>query len=271
MKRIIRNTILIIAFALVLSACTFPSRNGVEDVNAEPAVVEAQPASSEADPEEPSTEADESNVAEPVVEEVEDPPADPEVADPEVEDLNTGEMEKILSQFVIRDEDLPHEYRLLPDSEYILPTKILINEMGEIQAKKYVLATERVNGWGIQLQREHKEDFAPYVMESRIELFETTKGATLAISPEWYSVYQGENEVTWVDGGCDIGDECLFYYTETVDPATDLVKLRYEVAFIYRNVLIWVMGRGLDVDVDPDYVLNAAQVLYEKLDEYAQK
>jgi len=178
-------------------------------------------------------------------------------------------MEDELSSFVVRDEDLPDEYRLLPGGESSLPTLALINEIGEIQAKQYISATGRVNGWKIQLERERKDVFAPSYFESSIELFETNDGAHLALTPEWYPAYQ-DGEPTWVDGGCDLGDECLFYYSKKHDPTTQLTTLRYEVAFVYRNVLVWVMGRGLDVDVTPEYILDAAQVLMNKLDSYAQ-
>ncbi len=178
-------------------------------------------------------------------------------------------LENELSSFVLRDEDLPDDYRLPPGGENIVTTMTLINEMGELQAKRYVLATGRVNGWRIQLERERKDAFAPSYFESSIELFESVDGAKLALSPEWFPAYQ-DGEPDWVDGGCDLGDECLFYYSEKHDPAQGLTTLRYQVAFVYRNVLVWVMGRGLDIDVTPEYILNAAQAIFDKLEEYAQ-
>jgi hypothetical protein len=184
--------------------------------------------------------------------------------------FDVTEMEDQLSNFVIRDEDLPDNYRLPPEGEFIITTQTLMSEMGELQGKQYVSDTGRVSGWGIELEREYKEDFAPYAFESRVELFETSQGAELALSSEWFPAYQGESDIEWVEEGCDLGDECLFYYIETYDAASQITKERYEVAFRYSNVLIWIMGRGLDIDVSPEYVLDAAQTLYDKLDAYAQ-
>jgi hypothetical protein len=45
-----------------------------------------------------------------------------------------------------------------------------------------------------------------------------------------------------------------------------LTTLQYEVAFVYRNVLAKVMGRGLDFDMKPDYVVEVAEVQFEKID-----
>lgn len=179
-------------------------------------------------------------------------------------------MENQLSSFVLRDDDLPDDYRLPAGGESSRTTLVLINEMGELQAKRYVLATGRVNGWMVQLERERKDAFAPSAMESSIQLFETNDGAKLALSPEWYPAYQ-DGEPNWVDGGCDFGDECLFYQSSKTDPASQITTLRYDVAFVYRNALIWVMGRGLDIDVTPEYILGAAGAIYDKLDAYAQE
>ena len=177
-------------------------------------------------------------------------------------------MENQLSSFVLRDDDLPDDYRLPTGGESRRTTLVLINEMGELQAKRYVLATGRVNGWMIQLERERKDAFAPSAMESSIQLFETNDGAKLALSPEWYPAFQ-DGEPNWVDGGCDFGEECLFYQSSKTDPASQITTLRYDVAFVYRNVLIWVMGRGLDIDVTPEYILDAAGAIYDKLETYA--
>jgi len=241
---------------IVLAACSFSSRSEAQP-EGEISVDAAQSAEGDTGSAQSSSESGASEAEEPQ-----------ESAAPS--DFNTGKMEDKLSQFVLRNEDLPDEYRLPPNGEYIISTGTLINEMKELPAKRYVLETGRVNGWGIQLERVNKEDFAPSGMQSQIQLFETSQGAALAISPEWHPAYSDEVEVSWVDGGCDIGDECLFYFTETYEAASQITKLRYEVAFAYRNVVVWVMGHGLDVDVTPEYILNAAQALYEKLDQYAQ-
>ena len=146
-----RNLCLVSAFVLIiiiLAACTTPSQEAGEVDSSPPsAVVQATETTPPTQQESPTPKVIET-------EQMEEAPT------PEA--FETDDMEEKLKQFVIRDEDLPHDYRLPPNGEFMLPTTTLINELGEIEAKRYIASTGRVNGWGIQLERVNKEDFAPY-------------------------------------------------------------------------------------------------------------
>jgi hypothetical protein len=172
-----------------------------------------------------------------------------------------------LGNYVLRPDDLPHSFRIPEKGEWRTSNLGIIQEMGEVEGKHYIVATGRVDGWHLQLERNKKADVAPGAMESSIELFESSDGAQAAFSSDWFKAYQDENKPpTWIEDGCKVGDQCVFYYYKSTDPATNLTKLEYDVAFVYKNVVVWVMGRGLDIDVTPDYVLNAAEAVYERLD-----
>jgi hypothetical protein len=172
-----------------------------------------------------------------------------------------------LGNFVLRPDDLPNDYRIPENGEKRVSNLGVIQNVGEVAGKHYIVSTGRIDGWYLQLERRKKADVAPAAFESTIELFESSDGAQLALSPEWFKAYKDENKIpTWIESGCNFGDQCLFYYYESLDPATNLTKLEYDVAFAYKNVLVWVMGRGLDIDVTPDYVLNAAEAVYERLE-----
>jgi hypothetical protein len=172
-----------------------------------------------------------------------------------------------LSKYVLRPDDMPNEYSIPPDSESHTSNLRLIQDLGEMEAKRYIDATERIDGWFIHIQRVNKEDFSPYEVESTVEVFKTEEGAQTALSSDWFRAYNDQTgDVVWIEEGCDLGDQCLFYYWQTIDPATDLVKVRYEVAFTYRNVMFWVMGRSLDIDVKPEYMLGIAQTAFDKLE-----
>jgi hypothetical protein len=142
----------------------------------------------------------------------------------------------------------------------------VLQERGEVEGKRYIVATGRVDGWYMTLERRHKEDIAPAFYESRLELFTTAEGARLALQPEWFLAYQEDAAPAPVEGGCSLGENCQFYYTERLEKTTNLTYLQYHIAFTYRNVLVWVMGRGLDVDVSPDAVREAAQIILNKLE-----
>lgn len=200
-------------------------------------------------------------------EEVEEPEPEPEKI-VEKPLLNAEEMLSRLGNYVLRPGDLPHSYTLSEDGERHLTTLRLINEMGELEAKTYVKNTGRIDGWWSRLKRTNKDDFAPSAFESSIELFDSKEGAQAAMSPDNFKLHQDESrEHTPVKGGCDLGDHCEFYYSEREDPVTELVIAQYNVAFRYRNAFVWVMAQGLVVDLDADYVLDAARSVLVKLKE----
>jgi hypothetical protein len=176
------------------------------------------------------------------------------------------EMLKRLGTYVLRPDDMPHSYVMAGDGERHLTTLRLINEMGELEAKMYIKSTGRIDGWWSTFKRTSKEDFAPGTFESSVELFETPEGALAAMSPEYYAIHKDETrEYNLVEDGCDIGDYCEIYYSEVKDPATEVVTAQYNVAFTYRNAFAWVMARGLIVDLEADYVMDAARAVLAKL------
>ena len=182
--------------------------------------------------------------------------------------LDTEAMVDVLGKYLLRPDDMPNKY-FVPDSgEQRTATIRLIQDKGEIEAKTYVKETGRIDGWWLQLQRSSKADFAPRSIESSIELFKNADGAQTAMSPDHYFLHKDESRVyTPVAGGCDLGDNCEFYYSEKEEPTTELITAQYNVAFTYKNAFVWVMARGLDIDMDADYVMDAARVVFEKLQE----
>lgn len=187
---------------------------------------------------------------------------------PERGRLDPEEFASELGDYVLSPEDLPNLYRIPQGGERRISNLGVIQDMGEVLGKHYIVATGRVDGFYRLLERKKKEDIAPGAMESLIELFDSSDGAKLALGPEWFKAYKEENkQPTWIEEGCKLGDKCLFYYYQSIDPATNLTKLEYDVAFVYKNVLVWVMGRGLDIDIKSDYVLKAAEAVYKRLEQ----
>lgn len=188
-------------------------------------------------------------------------------ASPEMESLDANAMAEQLEDYILRPDDLVVAYKIPTQGERRISNAGVIQERGEVEGKRYIIATGRVDGWTIALERRHKEDIAPAAYESRLELFETAEGAELAIQPEWFPAYlDQDNPPTFVAGGCNLGQNCMFYYYERLEKTTNLTYLQYHMAFTYQNVLVWVMGRGLDVDVNPDVVKAAAQIILDKLE-----
>ncbi len=189
-----------------------------------------------------------------------------DVKPPERDRFDPEQFSEAIGDYVLRPEDLPNDYRIPQGGEHRLSNLGVIQDRGEVEGKHYIVDTGRVDGWHLELERKKKEDIAPGTMASAIELFESSEGAELALSRDWFKAYREENKTpNWIEDGCNFGNQCLFYYYQSIDPATNLTKLEYDVAFVYRNVMVWVMGRGLDIDVTPDYILNAAEALFMRL------
>ena len=268
MKSIKWLFIILLLAALMLTACDKDKSETVTDTTSSSVLVEetTQP---EPSPDQ-STSEDKAN-ADTVTETESETETETETEEvKEVVDetlLNTQAMVDYLGNYLLRPDDMPHAYFIPDDGEQRRASIRLIQEMGEIEAKTYIKKTGRVDGWWLRLQRSNKADFVPYTFESSIELFDDAEGARRAMSPAYYYLYHDETRTySRVDGGCDLGDTCEFFYSEKEDPATDLVTAQYNLAFTYKNAFVWVMARGLEIDLDTDYVLEAAGSVFEKLE-----
>ncbi len=141
--------------------------------------------------------------------------------------------------------------------------------MKEVEGKNYVLDTGRVDGWYVNLRKSDRTDIAPSTYTNTIDIFETKAGARLALSPEYFQAYtDDEREFEFLDENCNYGDECILYTSERFDAATGLTVIRYDVAFVYGNVLLWISATGLDVDISEEDIHEAAQIVVDKLEEF---
>ena len=181
--------------------------------------------------------------------------------------FDTEKLIENLDDFVLRAEDMSNQYRLVEDGEQHITNRRVLNTIGQAEGKRYIAASNRLDGWSIELERVNKEDLTPYTIFSKVEVFETTEGAQTAFGTDWFHAYTDDNRKPhWIEGGCNIGDICIMYYYEKFDPTTELTTLQYEIAFVYRNVLAQVMGRSLDFDMNSEYVIQAAELLFGKID-----
>jgi hypothetical protein len=261
MKKYSLIFIVIFVIALVLTACSSDAASEASEAPEEPkptavANVPDQPEESKTD-DETMTEAE--------------PEAPPEVeVDTSKGLFDSAAMVENLDAYVLRPEDMPNQYKIPADGEQHMTNLKVINSVGEVMGKRYMAASGRIDGWYLELQRVNKEELIPYTIFSQIEVFETSDGAETAFGPEWLPVYQETEDDTktpnWIEDGCDLGDACLMYYYEELDPATELTILQYEVVFVYKNVLGKVMGRSPDYDMNPEFIQNAAQILFDKID-----
>jgi hypothetical protein len=251
MKKISLFFIVLFIIALALTACSSDEPEDTGPSAPEPTAVVNVPEQPEEGEEAPEEEA---------------PPEAPEVEESE----GTFDIEAMvdgLEYYVLRLDDMPDPYKIVVDGEQHMTNLRVINTVGEVDGKRYIAATGRVDGWFLELERVHKADLIPATITSYIQVFETSEGAKTAFGPDHLEVYTNEErEANFIEDGCDLGDACVIYYYEKLEPTTEVTILQYEVAFVYKNTLSVVMGRGLDFDMNPDYLLNAASIMIDKID-----
>lgn len=255
---------------LVLSACALPGGNSNQTAPAVPSG--EQPAEQGAQAVAPTTAPAAVQPAQPTQQPAIPPVQPTEMPAPTQEaHFSVADALSHLSDFALQREDLPNDYYVPSGGETRYTNTQLVYELGELEAKKYIVATGRVDGWKIELNRSNKADIAPARIVSTMELFETNEGARLALSPEWFKAYKSDytkDEITWLDNGCQVGDQCLLYTHKSFDPSSNLTTTTYEIAFAYRNVVVWIWASGLDIEMNADYVINAAQAVYDRISRF---
>lgn len=181
--------------------------------------------------------------------------------------LDAEEFAKVQNDYVLRPDDLEVNYFIKSGGEKRRGNRLIILEMKEVEGKNYVLDTGRVDGWYVNLRKSDRTDIAPSTYTNTIDIFETKEGARLALSPEYFKAYSDdEREFEFLDENCNYGDECILYTAERFDAATGLTVIRYDVAFVYGNVLVWISATGLDVDISEEDIHEATQIVVDKLE-----
>jgi hypothetical protein len=252
MKKISLFFIAIFIIALALTACSSSEPEETGPSEPDPTAVVNVPDQ----PDEPE-EAEEAPAQEPT----EVPEVDASEGLFDVEAMVDG-----LEYYVMRPEDMPDAYKIVVDGEQHMTNLKVINSVGEVEGKHYLAATGREDGWYLELGRVHKADLIPATIKTYLQVYDTAEGAQTAFTDYLDPYIDEESEAHFIEDACDLGDACVMYYYERLEPTTETTILQYEVAFVYKNTLAVVMGRGLDVDMNPDYLLNIASLMFDKID-----
>lgn len=183
--------------------------------------------------------------------------------------LDEAAFSRVQDDYVLRPADLESSYFIGTNGERPISNRSIVLAMGELAGKSYITATDRVDGWFINLRRADRTVIGPATITNTVEVFDSAKGARLAISPEYFKAYQDkEEDFQFLDRSCGLGSECILYTSEEFDPVTRLTTVRYDIAFVYKNVLVWVSVTGLDVEVTQDDAVEAASIVLDKLETF---
>lgn len=183
--------------------------------------------------------------------------------------LNPETFVRLQRDHVLRPEDLDSGYSLIAGGDSPWTNEEVVQLMGSSDGKRYVTETGRVDGWQSGLEKNNSSAFGPETYTTRIQIFETKSGAGDSLESSWYWKYTLKEELndTFSEDTCSIGSDCITAFFDYYYPESDLVKVRYDVAFRIDNVTVWVSIKGLDVDTTLDDALDAAQSLYDKLND----
>jgi hypothetical protein len=172
-----------------------------------------------------------------------------------------------MNKLVLRPQDLTTAYKISPGGDLNMSNSQLSNNMGAAFGKPFILNTGRVDGWDLAMERVNPDDFAPQYIRSRVEIYQDASGAAAALSEDWFWAYQMEDRAPdqFLDKSCNLGSDCVtFMYTE-VKPGSGSITERYDAAFRYQNVVIWVMIKGQQGEVSEDLVLDYGQMVLDKV------
>ena len=173
-----------------------------------------------------------------------------------------------MDQLVLRPSDMDASYQIAPGGDLRMDNTQLSKFMGSAFAKPYVNQTGRIDGWDVSLARLDANAFSPETVRSQVSLFADSDGASDALSEDLFWAYQLEDRIPdeFIDENCNLGSDCLTYmYSEAKAGAGNIVE-RYDLAFRYKNVVVWIFIKGVQGEVSEDIVLEYGQMILDKLE-----
>lgn len=183
------------------------------------------------------------------------------------EPLPEAEFIVSMDQLVLRPDDMKEVYNYAAGGDVRMDNSQFIKNMGSEYARPFISATGRVDGWDVSMERSDPNAFTPAFVRSQVSYFEDADGAKLALSKDYFWAYQVEDRIPdkFVDENCDLGDDCLLYMSSEAKAGSGSIIERYDVAFRYNNIVVWVVIKGAQGEVTSDLVLEYGQMILDKL------
>ncbi len=172
-----------------------------------------------------------------------------------------------MNELVMQPQDMSVSYKIAAGSNVRVTNEQVVSVMGAERGKAYIQATNRIDGWDLYMERVNTNDIAPESYRTRVEIFQTADGASAALSPTWFWAYTDADKAPdeFLDKSCNIGNECILFKYNEAKPGSGAVRERFDVAFRYKNVLVWVFIKGTGGEVSQDLALDTAQTVLNRL------
>jgi hypothetical protein len=150
-----------------------------------------------------------------------------------------------LEKFLCPVEDLPAEgYYYIPDESWKskVTNEEVIKSRGEIEGRKYVMDTGRVDGWYVERMRNSINSktlqglILPTNIWCSVTLFKTSEGANLAMKK--FNNVETEKEEGWqyIPEDLTLGDDNIIFRKYQNDSLGNK-NMQYEIDFTYKNLL----------------------------------
>jgi hypothetical protein len=166
--------------------------------------------------------------------------------------------------YLLKREDLPKEGKYyVPDGGMAGRTnEEMIADMTVEVGRKYVLDTGRIMGWFVYFYRGSQASQSPQEVYCSVEFYKTSSGALYAGKNYIPDIDKNRFELKIVNESASFGDSSYSY--EIFDTETQRVSTR-GILFVYKNVWIWVYGRGTDSDSSWEFIESLANIELAKL------
>lgn len=172
-----------------------------------------------------------------------------------------------MNELVLGPTDFSDAYKVAPGGNMRVDNAQFNNGFGSTYGKPFITATGRVDGWDLSMERVNPDAFTPEFVRSRVEIYQNADGASTALSKDWFWAYQLEDRMPdeFLDTSCNLGKDCLTFMYKEVKAGQGAIMERYDVAYRYQNIVVWVFIKGQQGEVTEDLVLEYGQIVLDKI------
>ena len=156
-------------------------------------------------------------------------------------------------------EELPGQYFLIEDLSGPRPNEDLIININEPSAtNQYLNLTGRISGWEHRYMLGEPTRTLPGFFLCQVVVFESINGANKAL--HWPT----DEGRTIIQNDRNIGDDIILS-ADLFDAPDGTPWMDYRVEFTLRNLLITISTYSPENIANPDYALDLAEVLHQRL------
>ncbi|MEK6222637.1 MAG: hypothetical protein N2D54_10375, partial [Chloroflexota bacterium] len=155
---------------------------------------------------------------------------------------------------------------------YLLPTgmstdhdnQVILDARGAEEGQAYIDATHRLDGHIKLFSIEDGTLLLPQRVRSTIIYYDDAAGAEIAFGAPWNPDFVKEDAIFLDEVETNLGDQSYtVVYRDEFAPNRVLVK--YEIVFIYKNVMAITTAWGYEEDVQHEFMLALAQTVFTRL------